>query len=79
MTLSNPEHAARCQQAIDAYTDDDTYTNLIDFLANAMHWCHIQGHSFPDILGTAQMHFDAELTGDDILDDLNNQVTNERS
>jgi hypothetical protein len=79
MTLSNQERAVRCQQAITAYSDDDTYTNLVDLLADAMHWCHVQGRCFRDILDTAQMHFDAELTDEDILDDLNNQVTNERS
>jgi hypothetical protein len=78
MTLSNPERAIRCQQAITAYSDDDTYTNLVDFVADTMHWCHIQGHCFRDIIDTAQMHFDAELAHDDILEDFNNQATNER-
>lgn len=73
MTLSNQERAVRCQQAITAYSDDDTYTNLIDFLADAMHWCHLQGHTFPDILDTARMHFDAEVN------DFNHQLTNERT
>jgi hypothetical protein len=78
MTLTNQERADRCQQAIDAYSDDDTYTNLVDFLADAMHWCAANGHSFRDALDTARMHFDAEVTSDDILDDLNHQATNER-
>jgi len=71
MTLSNQERADRCKQAITAYSDDDTYTNLVDFLADAMHYCHLHGHSFRDALDTARMHFDAEMTGDDILDDFN--------
>jgi hypothetical protein len=79
MTLSNQERAVRCEQAIDSYSDDDTYTNLVDFLADAMYWCHLQGHCFADALDTARMHFDAELTGDDILDDLNRQATIERT
>jgi hypothetical protein len=70
MTLSNQERAIRCQQAIKAYSDDDTYTNLVDFLADAMHWCHLNGYSFHDALDTAVMHFDAEMAGDDILDAL---------
>jgi len=78
MKLSNQERATRCEQAIDAYSDDDTYTNLVDFLADAMHFCHIHGHSFEHTLDTARMHFDAELSGDDILDDLNHQPTTER-
>ena len=54
MTLSNQERADRCQQAITAYSDDDTYTNLVDFLADAMHWCDLHGHSFRDALDTAR-------------------------
>ena len=79
MTLSNRQRADRCQQAIAAYSDDDPYTNFVDFLADAMHWCHLQGHGFAAALDTARMHFDAETTGDDILDDLNRQPTSERS
>jgi hypothetical protein len=79
MTLSNQERAIRCQQAITAYSDDDTYTNLLDFLADAMHWCHANGHSFPEALDTALMHFEAELSGDDILDSFNHAATNERN
>ena len=79
MTLSNQERADRCQQAMTAYSDDDTYTNLVDFLADAMHYCHLQGHSFRDALDTALIHFDAEMTEDDILNDLNHQLSNERN
>lgn len=79
MTLSNQERADRCQEAITAYSDDDNYTNLVDFLGDAMHYCHAQGHSFRDALDTAVMHFDAEMTGDDIFDGLNHTVTNERN
>jgi hypothetical protein len=79
MNLSNQERAVRCQQAIIAYSDDDTHANLVDFLADAMHWCHLNEHSFQDALDTALMHFEAEMTGDDILDDLNHEATNERN
>jgi hypothetical protein len=78
MTLSNQERAIRCQQAITAYSDDDNYTNLVDFLADAMHYCHLHGHKFRDALGTAVMHFDAELSGGDILDDLSHNQPDER-
>ncbi len=44
-----------------------------------MHWCHVQGHSFYDALDTARMHFDAEMTGDDILDDFNRNQPTERN
>ena len=79
MTLSNQERADRCQEAITAYSDDDNYSNLVDFLADAMHLCHVQGHCFRDALDTAVMHFDAEMNGDDIPDDLNHQATTERN
>jgi len=79
MTLSNHERADRCQEAINAYSDDDTYTNLVDFLADAMHFCHVQGHNFRHALDTAVMHFESEITGDDILDDFNRKPTNERN
>ena len=79
MTLTNQQRAGRCQEAITAYSDDDTYTNLVDFLADAMHFCHVQGHSFQDALDTAVMHFDAETNGDDILDSFNHDSTNERN
>ena len=78
MTLTIQERTVRCQQAITAYSDDDNYTNLVDFLADAMHWCHVNGHSLADAFETAVMHYEAELTGDDILDDLNHEVTKER-
>jgi hypothetical protein len=79
MTLSNQERAVRCQQAITAYSDDDLYTNLVDFLADAMHMCRVNGHSFLDAFERAVMHFEAEITGDDILADHNQQATNERN
>lgn len=69
MTLTNQQRSDRCQQAIAAYSDDNTYTNLVDFLADAMHWCHLNGHRFEDVLGTAMMHFNAESNGGDTLHD----------
>lgn len=79
MTLTNQQRAARCQQAIASYSDDDLYTNLVDFLADAIHWCHQGGYSIADALDTALMHFDAEIRNDDILDDLNHESTQERN
>ncbi len=43
MTPSNQQRADRCQQAITAYSDDDDHSNLVDFLADAMHYCHVRG------------------------------------
>jgi len=79
MTLSNQERADRCQQMLAAYSDDDSYTNLVDFLGDAFHWCRVNGHSLADAFETALMHFEAEMSGDDILDNLNHEATNERN
>ncbi len=79
MMLTNQQRSDRCQEAITAYSDDDNYTNLVDFLADAMHFCQLNGHCFRDALDTAEMHFDVEIAGDDILDDLNPQPSTKRS
>ena len=57
MTASNQQRADRCEQAITAYSDDDDFTNLVDFLADAMHWCDCNGtglspRSWPRLAGT---------------------------
>ena len=62
IALTNEGRARRSAEAIEAYSDDDTRTNLVDFLADALHWCHLNGHCFEDVLDTARMHFEAELT-----------------
>ena len=61
IALTNKDRARRAADAIEAYTDDDMRSNLVDFLADAMHWCHIHGHCFDDVMYTARRHFDAEL------------------
>ena len=53
MTPSNQQRADRCQQAITAYSDDDDFTNLVDFLADAMHWCDSTGQDFHIALAQA--------------------------
>ncbi len=79
MTITNQERALRCQEAIAAYSNDDTYTDLVDFLADAMHFCHQGGHSLREALDSALIHFKAEIAADDILSDLNHNATNERN
>jgi hypothetical protein len=79
MTFSNQERATRCQQAITSYSDDDAYTNLVDFLADAMHYCHLHGPSFRDALDTAKMHFAAEINCNDLQDDFNQNQPTERT
>jgi len=66
MTLSNKQRVIRCQQAITAYSDDEAFPNFIDFLADALLWCRLNGHSFHNALETALTHFNAELIANDL-------------
>ena len=62
MTSTNQERAERCEHLIAAYTDYDIATNVIDLLADAMHWCHLRGTSFTDALKMARKHVHAEAS-----------------
>jgi hypothetical protein len=58
----NRRRAARCLKALRRYDSDRSpYTGLIDFLADAMHWCRHQGHDFPGLLDRASEHYAAEV------------------
>ncbi len=61
MTLTNQQRSDRCTTALSNYADEDSYTNLVDWLADAMHWCHLNRQNFDDALHTATMHFEAEV------------------
>jgi hypothetical protein len=61
MTFSNRQRADRCQQAITAYSDDDDYTNLVDFLADAMHLCRDKDYDFDELLRIATHHYQIEI------------------
>jgi hypothetical protein len=61
MTQSNQARADRCQQSITAYSDDDDFTNLVDFLADAMHYCDSTGQDFHIALAQACRHYIHEL------------------
>lgn len=61
MTLTNKERVTRCEQALISYSDDDTYTNLVDWLADALHWCRSNNHDIGAAMDTARLHFDAEM------------------
>jgi hypothetical protein len=70
--ISNAERAERARRAAEAYNyEDDVDSNMIDFLADLQHYCHIAraadiGHrTFGDLLETARQHFDAEITGEE--------------
>lgn len=64
MTHSNDERALRFRQAAAIYANDDIDTNLVDALADAMHFCRITGRSFQRALDMAVEHFEAEAAGD---------------
>jgi hypothetical protein len=59
--LKIKDRCIRAEQALAAYSDDDPATNLVDFLADAMHWCRVEGHDFAALLDTAEMHFETEM------------------
>jgi hypothetical protein len=60
MTLTNQDRANRCERVLAAYSEDNTYRKLVDFVTDAMHWCHLNGLSFDYAFDTAVMHFSAE-------------------
>jgi hypothetical protein len=61
MTLSNQKRATRCERVLNAYSDDDAFTNLTDLLADAMHFCDATGQDFHYALCLAGKHYVAEL------------------
>lgn len=61
---TNHERAERFAAILPQYPEDER-TNLIDLLADAMHWCCEAGEDFDEILRMAEMHFTAERNGDE--------------
>ena len=58
----NRRRAARCQRALRRYDGDGSpYTGLVDWLADAMHFCRLRGHDFSDLLDRASEHYAAEV------------------
>jgi hypothetical protein len=60
---------AYCQTVLARYSDDDEFINLVDLLADAMHWCDANSLGFHYSLCVACKHYLAEL---------NNEQTEER-
>ena len=63
---SNPlisERATRCREALIGYDlgSDGLFTALVDFLADAMHFCDETGEDFHYALCIACKHYLAEL------------------
>jgi hypothetical protein len=57
----NATRAQRCYRAIAHYGDDLPESNLIDFLADAMHWCDARAMDFHSMLAQACRHYVNEL------------------
>jgi hypothetical protein len=55
------ERAEQCRGALIAYPDSSLFTNLIDLLADAMHWCDETGEDFHYALCVACKHYLAEV------------------
>lgn len=51
---------ARFDDAIQEYTDYDARTNLVDLLADGLHWCEAKSVDFAQALLAARKHFAAE-------------------
>ena len=65
----NETRASRCADAVARYGDDMQESNLIDFLADAMHFCDAEGMNFHILLAQACRHY---------VNELNDQQTEER-
>ena len=59
--ISNVGRADRCERALATYNDEyDVHSNLIDFLADARHWCDRHGKSHAQFDRVAYQHYLAE-------------------
>ena len=62
MTFANEQRAHRCAIVLTAYSrHNDLRENLIDLLADAMHWCKRTQHDFAAILDAASQHYAVEI------------------
>ena len=59
----NPGRAKRADSAIAGYGDDLRESNLIDLLADIMHWCDANRSDFHYMLAMASRHYINELNG----------------
>ena len=61
MEPTNNQRAARCRKALNCYGTDHARGCLIDFLADARHWCDRNSESFAELDRQAYQHYLAEL------------------
>jgi hypothetical protein len=56
-----PQRVERCEAALARYSDDNGFTSLIDFLADARHWCDANDQDYADLDRIAYQHYLAEI------------------
>lgn len=62
MTSTNRYRAIRCGKALKRYdTDSELKGCLIDFLADARHWCDRHGENFAELDRKAHDHYTTEV------------------
>ena len=61
--ITNRDRADHCAVALRNYHDDDwdIKTSLVDFLADARHWCDCQGETYAELDQIAYQHYLAEI------------------
>jgi hypothetical protein len=58
---NNQNRSNRFEEVVIVYGDDESDANLIDLLADAMHWCDHTGRDFHIALAQACRHYIHEL------------------
>jgi hypothetical protein len=58
--LTRKERSQRADKAIHGYASGDARENLVDFLADAIHWCDDLGEPFDEFYQTAKVHHSEE-------------------
>jgi hypothetical protein len=59
-TLSRQQRSQRADKAINDYANGDARENLVDLLADVIHWCDDMDEPFEEFCATARVHHDAE-------------------
>lgn len=62
LEAANAIRARRAERILNRYRmGDDAHTSLVDFLADAMHWCDMNGEDFHLAFAQACRHYIHEL------------------
>ena len=69
MSACVTSRASQFESVLMSYAPNDAFTNLIDLLADAMHWCDATGQDFHIAFAQACRHY---------VHELNNEQTDER-